>query len=129
MNICLEFFKLNGCWYADIPGNTLDENEMLLGSDEFLEKVVGDCKRVAMDLSTEEPDEYLVKMSITMHDDMGGEYILSGKLIDKLENAGISLPMTAWVCNATHTVFGEHPEVIYIENIYKFVPIVVDVDK
>ena len=35
----LEFFKLNGSWYADIPENTLEENEMLLGSDEFLEKV------------------------------------------------------------------------------------------
>jgi len=125
----LEFFKLNGIWYADIPENTLDENEMLLGADEFLEKVVGDCKRVAMDLATVEPDEYLVKMTISSHDDMGGEYILSGKLIDKIEiNEGISLPMTAWICNATHTVFGEHPDVIYIKNIYKFVPIVVDVE-
>jgi len=124
----LEFFKLNGIWYADIPENTLDENEMLLGADEFLETVVGDCKRVAMDLHTEEPDEYLVKMVLSSHDDMGGEYVLSGKLIDKFENGGSSLPMTAWICNATHTVFGEHPEVIYIENIYKFVPIIVDVE-
>lgn len=124
----LEFFKLNGIWYADIPENTLDENEMLLGADEFLEKVVGDCKRVAMDLATEEPEDYLVKMVISSHDDMGGEYILSGKLVDKFETDGTSLPMTAWICNATHTVFGEHPDVIYIKNIYKFVPIIVDVE-
>ena len=124
----LEFFKLNGIWYADIPENTLDENEMLLGADEFLEKVVGDCKRVAMDLATEEPEDYLVKMVISSHDDMGGEYIISGKLVDKFEDDGTSLPMTAWICNATHTVFGEHPDVIYIKNIYKFVPIIVDVD-
>lgn len=124
----LEFFKLNGIWYADIPENTLDENEMLLGSDEFLEKVVGDCKRVAMDLTTEEPEDYLVKMAISVHDDMGGEYLLSGKLIDKFEDNGTNLPLTAWICNATHTVFGEHPDAIYIKNIYKFVPIVIDVE-
>lgn len=124
----LEFFKLNGIWYADIPENTLDENEMLLGADEFLEKVVGDCKRVAMDLATEEPDEYLVKLSIASHDDMGGEYLLSGKLVDKFEDNGTALPMTAWICNATHSVFGEHPDTIYIKNIYKFVPIVIDVE-
>ena len=124
----LEFFKLNGIWYADIPENTLEENEMLLGSDEFLEKVVGDCKRVGMDLATVEPDNYLVKMVLTTHDDMGGEYILSGKLIDKFETSGTHLPMTAWICNATHSVFGEHPETIYIKGIYKFVPICVDVE-
>jgi hypothetical protein len=129
METYLEFFKLNGIWYADIPENSLEENEMVLGSDEFLENVVGDCKRVAMDLTTEEPDSYLVKLSITMHDDVGGEYILSGKLIDKIENDGTSMPMTAWICNATHTVFGEHPDVIFIKNIYKFVPIVVDVEE
>ena len=124
----LEFFKLNGSWYADIPENTLEENEMLLGSDEFLEKVVGDCKRIAMDLSTEYCNNYLVKMVITSHDDVGGEYMLSGKLVDKFENEGTPLPMTAWICNATHSVFGEHPDVIYIKSIYKFVPIVVDVE-
>ena len=124
----LEFFKLNGSWYADIPENTLEENEMLLGSDEFLEKVVGDCKRIAMDLSTEYCNDYLVKMVITSHDDVGGEYMLSGKLVDKFENEGTPLPMTAWICNATHSVFGEHPDVIYIKSIYKFVPIVVDVE-
>lgn len=129
MSKYLEFFKLNGIWYADIPANTLEDNEMLLGSDEFLEKVVGDCKRVAMDLDITEPDEYLVKMVLSSHDDMGGEYVLSGKLIDKLKDEGTHLPMTAWIRNATHTVFGEHPDVIYIKSIYKFVPIVVDVEE
>ena len=116
----LEFFKQNGSWYADIPENTLDENEMLLGSDEFLEKVIGGHSRVAMNLSTEENGPYLVKMVISMHDDMGGEYLLSGPLIDEIEETGTSLPMTAWICNATHTVFGEHPDVIYINEIHTF---------
>ena len=84
----LEFFKLNGIWYADIPENTLEETEMLLGSDEFLEMVVGDCKRVAMDLVTDECDDYLVKLTLTSHDEMGGEYSMSGKLIDKFEKEG-----------------------------------------
>lgn len=126
MKTYLEFFKQNGIWYADIPENTLEENEMLLGSDEFLTIVVGDCNRIAMDLSTDDEDTYLVKMVLDTHDDMGGEYILSGKLIDKFENENVLMPMTAWICNATHTVFGEHPDVIYILNIYKFVPIVVE---
>lgn len=115
----LEFFKQNGIWYADIPENTLEENEMLAGSDEFLEKVICGHKRVGMDLSTEEDGPYLVKMVLSMHDDVGGEYILAGSLIDEIEQMGISMPMTAWICNATHSVFGEHPEVIYINKIYQ----------
>jgi hypothetical protein len=114
----LEFFKQNGIWYADIPQNTLDENEMMAGSDEFLEKVVGDSKRVLLHLSTEELEEpYLVKMAIAVHDDMGGEYLLSGPLIEEFESEGLSMPMTAWICNATHTIFGEHPDLIYIYSI------------
>ena len=124
----LEFFKLNGIWYADIPERTLEENEMLLGADEFLENVVGDCKRVGMDLSTTEPDEYLLKLVVISHDDVGGEYELSGKLYDKYINNGITLPPTVWICNATHSVFGEHPDVIYVKNIYKYVPIVIKDD-
>ena len=60
---------------------------------------------------------------------MGGEYSMSGKLIDKFEKEGNHLPLTVWIRNATHTIFGEHPDVIYIKNIYKFVPIVVDVEE
>lgn len=115
----LEFYKENGIWYADIPENTPEENEMLLGADEFLEKMVGECKRVGMDLTTDDQMSYLVKMKMVMHDDVGGEYVLSGPLIDEAESNGTSMPMTAWICNATHTVFGEHPDIICIKEIHK----------
>ena len=115
----VEFFKQNGIWYADLPENTLEENEMLAGSDEFLEKVTGDCNRVALDLSTEPVIPYLVKMKLETHDEIGGDYLLSGPLIEAEEQEGMSMPVTAWICNATHSVFGEHPDEIYITHIYK----------
>ena len=33
------FFKLNSHWYADVPGHTLDENEMACGADSLLEEI------------------------------------------------------------------------------------------
>lgn len=124
----LEFYKEKGIWYADIPENTPEENEMLLGADEFLEELFKDCKKVAMDLNTEEPEKYLVKMKLIMHDEIGGEYVLSGPLIDVAEKNRTQVPLTAWICNATHTVFGEHPDLIFIENIYKFVPVILETE-
>ena len=43
MEKTIRFFKINdgvnAGWYADVPGHTLEENQMVSGSDTFLEKV------------------------------------------------------------------------------------------
>lgn len=33
------FFKLNSRWYADVPGHTLEENEMVCEADSLLEEI------------------------------------------------------------------------------------------
>ena len=43
MGKTIRFFKIDegikAGWYADVPGHTLEENQMVSGSDTFLEKV------------------------------------------------------------------------------------------
>ena len=43
MEKTIRFFKINeginAGWYADVPGHTLAENQMVSGSDTFLEEV------------------------------------------------------------------------------------------
>ena len=43
MEKTIRFFKINEGinegWYADVPGHTLEENQMVSGSDTFLEEV------------------------------------------------------------------------------------------
>ena len=36
------FFKLDSRWYADVPGHTLAENEMVCGADSLLEEISGE---------------------------------------------------------------------------------------
>ena len=42
MEKTIRFFKINeginAGWYADVPGHTLEENQMVSGSDTFLEE-------------------------------------------------------------------------------------------
>jgi len=118
MKTKLEFFKQDGRWYADVPEHTLDENEMILGSDEFLEKISRGNERIAMEFSTDSADSYLVKLSMSSHDEDGAEYLMSGPFIDAIEEGGVTLPLTIWICNVTHTVLGEHPDVIYITRFF-----------
>lgn len=117
MKKIIQFFKQDCKWYADVPEHSLMDNEMVLGSDEFLEKVSDGYDKINLGLSTEEPETYLVKMTMVSHDDDGAEYLISGELIDNMEYVGYNIPMTVWICNVTHTVFGEHPEKIYITDI------------
>ena len=42
---------------------------------------------------------------------------LFNEIMDKALNEDSKFPLTVWLCNVTHTVFGEHPEVIYITRI------------
>ena len=35
----LRFYKENEKWYADVPGVSKEDNEMVFGSDIFLEKI------------------------------------------------------------------------------------------
>lgn len=101
----IKFFKLNGRWYADIPKHTLEENEMIMGSEVLLEKFANGSDEITVKVSDKPVPDYLIRMYLTEHDSDGAWYQL---VVMSYESEQI------WICNVTHDVFGEHPEQIYI---------------
>ena len=98
----IKFFKKNGNWYADIPNHTLDENEMVMGSDILLESFSEGHDELIIYISDKYIEEYILSLTMIQHDDDGAFY-----KIDKRDDE-------IWICNVTHDVFGEHPEKLYI---------------
>ena len=121
MKRTLRFFKQDGKWYADVPNHTLEENEMVMGSESAIEYFADGKDEIQVTMSTDESDKdgSLIQLKIYDHDDEGAYYTVSGLLVSELlvESNYISLDgfsPTVWVCNVTHDVFGEHPDNIYI---------------
>lgn len=117
----IRFFKLNDAanagWYADVPNHTLEENQMVAGSDDFLEQVLSlteNTNEVFITLSdNNECGSFLVKLIMHSHNQWGATYIVTGPLAEKYGAVGFEL----WICNVTHDVLGEHPKSIYIHEI------------
>ena len=117
----IRFFKINegpeAGWYADVPNHTLAENEMVAGSDTFLEAVDqktdndGEVHITCSD--NNETGSFLAKLLIKNHNQFGATYILAGPMAEKHDAVGYEL----WICNVTHDVLGEHPKSIYIHEI------------
>ena len=111
----LRFFKQDYKWYADVPNHTLEDNEMVYGSDIMLAIFAGGKESITLQLSDDFEDGYekpMLALHRKEHDDDGAFYgvevlttIFRGELSD------------IWICNVTHDVFGEHPEDIYIYSI------------
>ena len=103
-------------WYADIPNHSLAENQMVEGSDTFLELVDKDLNgkgEVFITVSDEPQPMAIAKLSIMSHDEFGATYILSDYLAERYDADGFKL----WICNVIHDTFGEHPNYIYIVKI------------
>ena len=123
MNKTIRFFRINEGinkgWYADVPGHTLEENEMVSGSDTFLEEVdslLGGRGEVTIDVATSmdvSADPFLAKLNMRSHNQWGATYVLSGPMAEQYGATGFEL----WICNVTHDVLGEHPRCIYINGI------------
>ena len=121
MTKTIRFFKISEGpdrgWYADVPGHTLAENQMVSGSDVFLEVVdymTGGDGEVRLTVSDDNaPGKCLVKLRRTSHDGDGASYSLSGPLPKRFGATGTEV----WICNVTHDVLGEHPETIYVHEI------------
>ena len=121
MKTTLRFFKINdgpeAGWYADVPNHTLAENEMVAGSDTFLEEVDkmtnkdGEVRITCSD--NNEPGDFLAKLVMKNHNQFGATYFLAGPMAEKHDAIGYEL----WICNVTHDVLGEHPKSIYIHDI------------
>lgn len=101
----IRFFRKDGRWYADVPGHSLEDNEMVFGADAALETLSEGGNEVIITVSTEPDIRSLVHFKMKEHDSDGAWYQL---VVMSYESEQI------WICNVTHDVFGEHPEDLYI---------------
>ena len=106
----INFFKQNHKWYADIPNHSLEDNEMVFGSDQLLDLFANNKETVSLTLSDDlEAGDPIITLTRKDHDEDGAFYSVESSIfVDILE---------IWICNVTHDVFGEHPEKIYIYKI------------
>lgn len=110
----LRFFKQDNKWYADVPGHTLDENEMVYGCDVMLSMFANGKESVTLQLSDKVEDDYgkpIIILTRKEHDEYGAFYS-----VEVLTTLFTGILTDIWICNVTHDVFGEHPENIYIYN-------------
>ena len=117
MQTTIKFFKQDGCWYADVPGHTLAENQMVSGADTFLESInsiIGKDGTVNITVSdNNEPNSFMAKLVMRSHNQWGATYVLTGPVAEQYNAAGFQL----WICNVTHDVLGEHPRAIYVHDV------------
>lgn len=106
MEKTVKFFKQDNKWYADIPDHTLDENEMVMGSDIMLEMFANGGANLTITLSDDDMSDTFITLRRKEHDEDGAWYTVFGTDFEDV-----------WICNVTHDVFGEHPETIYINKI------------
>ena len=122
METKLRFFKRDKKWYADVPNHTLEENEMIMGSDTALDLMSDNKDEIVLTLSDEDDEHSILTMTMKEHDSEGAYYILSGFLYNKfldlfaLDSSTLPSDITneIWICDVTHDVFGSHPKNIYL---------------
>ena len=123
MEKTIRFFKIDegikAGWYADVPGHTLEENQMVSGSDTFLEEVDsilggrGEVTVTVADSLDEDTTPFMAKLNMRSHNQWGATYVLTGPVAEQYDAMGFEM----WICNVTHDVLGEHPKAIYILDI------------
>ena len=122
METKLRFFKRDKKWYADVPNHTLEENEMIMGSDTALDLMADNKDEIVLTLSDEDDEHSILTMTMKEHDSEGAYYTLSGFLYNKfldlfaLDSSTLLSDITneIWICNVTHDIFGCHPKNIYL---------------
>ena len=122
METKLRFFKRDKKWYADVPNHTLEENEMIMGSDTARDLMSDNKDEIVLTLSDEDDEHSILTMTMKEHDSEGAYYTLSGFLYNKfldlfaLDSSTLPSDITneIWICNVTHDVFGSHPKNIYL---------------
>ena len=102
----LRFYKENEKWYADIQGVSKEDNEMVFGSDIFLEKISNGKPQVIIEFSDSDENNAIYAFKMTDHDEYGASYC------DVHNEEG-----TIWLCNVAHEIFVEHPAEIFITDI------------
>lgn len=101
MNI--SFYKESDRWYADIPSVSKEDCEMVQGADLFLERLSLGYDKVEVDFSDVDNGNSIYSYHLIEHDENGGTYTNGNE--------------TFWLCNVTHDIFDEHPNMLYINKI------------
>lgn len=121
METKVRFFKQDGKWYADVPNHTLEENEMVMGTDVMLDFLAKNRSEVTIVFSDDKNDgqKSYLKLKMKFHEEDGAYYTVSGILLANFINFAEDIfcckyEPEVWICNVTHDVFGEHPEFICI---------------
>ena len=125
MNKKIIFYKEDNKWYADIPQHTKEDNEMVMGADillDFLAKGGDEVKLYVSDKEPEYPSFYysLAPLYFKMkeHDDEGATYSIGGyeaaNIVMNMKDTFGTLEPSVWLCNVMHSVFGEHPNEIWV---------------
>lgn len=103
----LNFCKLAGSWYAQLPdyiGN-VENLEMVSGADTMCEKLDTDedglVQLIVSDSFIKEANYTIKKINLTGN--FGANYYCP------------ELDMNLWLCNVTKYVFGDFPEIVYIQ--------------
>lgn len=117
MTDIIRFYKKDGKWYADVPNHTLEECEMVYGTDIFF------------NLHTNENDTELIvefsdedsSLSNEGHLDLIGDYGEDGGALYKVFDPSVVKPYELSLCKVVFDFFGKFPSTIYILNIYNSV--------
>lgn len=104
----LNFYKKDNRWFADIAGHTEEENEMVFGADLLLDIIAKGANTCSLDIGSQFISGCNIEASIYDHNDEGATYVVYDSDI-------IDIGTTFWLCNITHTVFGEHPDKLFIK--------------
>lgn len=76
MKYILNFFKQNNKWYADVPNHSLEDNEMIFGSDILLDELSSNGNKLSMEFYDEEVINIL-HAKMVEHDEDGAKIVLS----------------------------------------------------
>ena len=106
----ITFYK-EDTWYADIPGVSKEECEMVQGAEVMLDVIAQEQAKVKLKLTpnVEDSEATLIKTDET--EDGGANYVFT-------EWIGIPYDYPVWLCTVTQLVFGSHPKNFKIEKYY-----------
>lgn len=105
----LVFYK-EDTWYADVPGVSKEECEMVQGAEVMLDVIAQSEARVRLKLTADVPEDEATIIKVDNTDDGGANYIFK-------EWMGIPYDYPIWLCRVTQLVFGYHPKTFKIQKL------------
>lgn len=113
--ISLSFYKKTKCWYAEVPGHTEGQNQMVAGADTMCEMMADGHKRVTVKAVGHEGGQIYTNAILSLEKVDSSPY---GATYNIYAKDGIRAPKQCWLCNVTKTVFkGNHPRYIEVLSI------------